>query len=296
MKQHVVIGIFLLVIVSQMGCAEDRPKYTSAAELREAAKPLLIPVPPTKDQSASFAKPDWEFAVDYLGSSDPEMREAAVELLTKNMANSIPHKIRASKFSEYLAPTFPPTVRMAALTYSFFGARAGSPASRTHGTQAQSEPHQQTDERFAAMKEVWRQALNALVKEEGISGDAWYALISAMSNAGGSEEVVKLFSDDNKPVFSDRLPYLFKGPEGRASTVMSALNSMGLDLAVPSLVKWYKREQDRSARLAALSHMGLLNGSAITHQARQVQLMPFLQLAANDADTEIATKAKELMK
>lgn len=296
MKQHFIAAISLLAMLFQVGCAEERPKYTSADALREAAGPLLIPVPPSKDQWASFANADWEFVVDYLGSSDSEMRDAAAELLIKNMSNSIPHKIRSSKFTEYLAENFPPKVRIVALAYSFLGVRAGKPANRSQGTKAWSEPHQQTEERFSSMKEAWGSTLNSLVKEGAISGDAGYAIVSAMSGAGGPKEVVKLLSEENRLTFSDSLPYLFNGPSARPATVMSALDALSLDLAIPSLVKWYKQEQDRSARLAALTHSGLLNGLAPNHQARQDQLMPFLQLAARDADPEIAAKAKDLMR
>ena len=284
MNIRIITGFLLLSVIVQAGCAADRSTYASAAELREAAKPLLVPAPASKDQNADRGKRDREFMVEYLGSKDPELQNAAADILAQNMLCFQP--IRGSLFVPYLGAEFPANVRIVALAYSLWG-KTG-----------QSEHRPQTDERFDTMKEMWGQVLNSLAQQEGLSDASWSALIISQDSAGEPGQVLGLLTDGNKPFVADRLALLIKGTDGSRmlSGVMSSLNYLGLDVAVPSLVKWYKQESDPSARLAALNHLGLLNGSRLTHQERQAQLLPLLQLATADADPEIAAKAKELMK
>jgi hypothetical protein len=97
-------------------------EFTTPDELWKFAEPMMKPFIGMPSVDPLSADPDIKrlVIVDYLGSSDPHMQDAAVEILAKLMI--LHHPTRASVFRKYLSKDYPISVRLIALCYRMKGA------------------------------------------------------------------------------------------------------------------------------------------------------------------------------
>lgn len=261
----------LLGVCIQCGCGAD-VRYNSAAELREAAAPLVAKAPPSKGPGESGTQR--EFIVDYLGSPDADLRDAAVESLSTGLANGRP--IRASMFTDYLNQQHPPAVRAVALAYSLWG----------HTVRGEKRP--QTEERIAAMKDVWTPAINSLANQEGIPPATWLAVVIGLTHAGETA-VTSMLSAENKPPFAERIVPLLGGPEEWRSIVVSTVGGLGADVAAPVLHRWYQQEKVAAVRFSLVENLGLLG---LRDPDRRRHFMPLIDLARTDPDEKVRAQAE----
>lgn len=256
----------------------ELPTYTTADELREACEPFLEPIDPR--QRKGFQHDDYMlFIVPYLGSENPELRDAAVDILAQLM--TIRRHIRSSAFTKYLSRDYPLNVRVVALAHSLYGFLG-------------------TGERVprdwpANMEAAWSETLNDIA-ESPAAPPHFDVLAFAMIFR---RSCVALIKPENQPVMMRRLlAFVSDGTRREQETAMRLISRFPADASVDEMLAWYQEEQDASTRAVCVDHVAS-HSRSLTHihgeaesDAKLKALMRFLEVAAQDADPKIAERAK----
>lgn len=257
----------------------ERPTYTTADELREACEPYLKPIDPQARKMPQFDE-HLLFIVPHLDSEDAELRDAAVDILAQLL--EVRRHIRSSAFTKYLSRDYPLNVRVVALAHSLYGFLG-------------------TGERYpkdwpADMEAAWTETLNDIA-ESPATPPHFDVLAFAMTFRRSCVALVKA---ENQPIMVRRLLAMVSDEtRDDRERIMKLICRFPADASVDEMLAWYQEEQDASTRAVCVDHVAS-HSRSLTHihgepesDAKLKALMRFLELAAQDADPEIAKKAKE---
>ena len=250
------------------------PRITSAQELWDNAHSLRLlnppPPPPTAPPPSNAAY--WWFTT-FLGSKDPEIRDAAAEIVAKSK-----RAFGVGEVLQYLGPENPPNVRMAALRWTI----GGWHFSKDHVMEVWWDPNdrEQKEQRDRELKAAG-EAFNELFKADVTPPFAAEVLLAM----GGEQFPI---AKSLQPLVARRLLAVHSGCMARSGNVegpmCAALRGMDPTIVAREAAAWYRIEPSARMRRDMLTFIRFEDMKA---------LKPLYEVGTKDWDTDNANLAKE---
>jgi len=287
------VALMSFVGASRGKAPEERPIYKTPQELREACWRFLASEeelwekaraedPRLPEHPPKVVKPPdlgdtgkRDFILGYLDSEDPEMRDAALDILVELWR--LRRYIRASAFDRYLDRQYPIGVRVIALAYTWRGRRG------------EDEVLIPRRDRLEQNWDVWAEVWNDIV-EYPVS-PPYLGVLCESTESGPWEELAELTKPENRPVMVERLLSAASSSDvasDRKHLIRTALRFPD-DIVVGELLKWYARTASVGARAALLKEL------RTARYWKRAWFGPVLELASKDWDLELAEKARTLL-
>jgi len=286
-RTHLVIAsmaivLFVLTTMSQDGLLpagpfgpSTPPGAASAKELWDKAGSLRLfspPPPPVTAPPPSNAA--WCWIVAYLGSKDPELRDAAAEIVATSKR---PFGVEA--VLQYLPPGNPTNVRMAALKWTILGFRFR----KDHWMDLRRVSKEERGRELKAAGEVFNELFKADVAPPFTA-----EVVAAMR--GGEFQIAKSL----QPLIARRLLAVYSGYVARSGQsdirtfadirMFGVLEGMEPTIVAREAAAWYRIEPSARMRRDMLTYMRSKDMKA---------LKPLYEVAAKDWDTDNANLAKK---
>ena len=247
MNARVMTWIAALVILIALSAraadtvANARPATQGETDidLRKRYAHLLGPFRPSEKVQLD-ADTERLLIVDYLGSGDEELRDAAADMLGELFLYGRP--IRASVFEKYLSKDYPMRVRLVALAYTLGGV-AGGP---TGGDVTLEE----------GLKQKCHEILN-MAMECPVSPPNLCALALAMSRDGVRGQCISLVKPENHTLLVRRLLALVSSERDlyRKHRIMSLVLGFPPEIVAGCVRTWYGLQHDRTTRAVFVAEL-----------------------------------------
>jgi len=248
--------------------ARQEQDLKTAKQLWDASAEILQPYKPVAARGMAGPRDDDRprvFVVDYLGSGDAALREAATEIVAK-----APKDIRSSAFEKYLDARHPLNVRVVALARTLRG---------TWGWEEEGPDPETYERRQRLCGDVF-----AEIAKQPAPPPHFFAVARQIES--GSPAFKSIRPPDYKPLLRMFLALL---PRDDWDYV-EAVQAFPDDLVVEELKAWYPKERNPYARLRLVE--GYARRASASYP-KWLKVKPFLELAANDKDPEIAAAARK---
>lgn len=275
--------ITFLVIAMMLGAeysalGQEAFKYKTEKKLRAACEGLLKPAEP-RAPKAPFRETDAErqFLVAYLGAEDPELRDAAADILGKLLYYR--RGIRAFPFEKYLSDDYPMNVRVIALAYCIHNWRGG-----------------RFQESWDKNKARWSHLLNEIAEQREAPPHLLALIVGIGPN--DAERRIALLKEQNKPIMLQRFLGLLTVGDDKVKgnreaqykrEMLWVIWAFPKEMVLTESLTWYKQEKSADARRALVDFVAWRTGS--DHQLAS-QFKPLFELAAKDEDKGISETAK----
>ena len=291
------------VYSAQKATGTKNTEFTKPDELWKFAEPMMKPFVGMPSVNPLSADPDIKrlIIVDYLGSSDPRMQDAAVEILAKLMI--LHHPTRASVFRKYLSKDYPISVRLVALCYRMQGAWSDREYWMTREDlnefqklsvedreKFKKHKEEEKSQKIKEEREQWGMILNEVIE----SKEPPKHIILLGICIPCDKKFMELIKPENQPLL---VKWLYQSgsalPEDKF--VIFGMITFVFDSKTVSeaLLDWFPTEKNRDIRAYVIGRLGnLIKVPGFQNE----DLKPVFELAAQDKDEKVAEKAKEILK
>jgi len=247
----------------------SREDHSSAKELWDKARAMrLLDPPPAPITAPPPSNAAYWWIVTYLGSKDPEIRDAAAEIVAKSKRG-----FAVDAVLRYLSPENPTNVRMAALKWTILGRRFRKDHVRDYG----GVPKEQRDRELSAAGE----AFNELFKAD-VTPPFTAEVLLAMR--GGEFQIAKSL----QPAVARRLFAVWSNHMARSAErdtpMFAALEGMEPAIVAREAAAWYRIEPTARMRRNMLTFIRFDDMKA---------LRPLYEVGTKDWDEDNASLAKE---
>ena len=280
-RTYLVIGSMAVVLFAARTMSQDAlppfpasspstpPRVTSAKELWDKARSLKLRSPPPRPLTAPPPSNEaYWWIVTYLGSKDPEIRDAAAAIVAKSK-----RAFGVEAVLQYLAPENPTNVRMAALRWTIVAWRFR----KDHWMDLRRIPTEQRDRELKAAGEAFNELFKADVTPP-------FAAEVLLSMRGGEFPIAKSL----QPLVTRRLLATWSGYMARSAErdipFLGPVKDMEPAIVVRDAAAWYRIEPSARMRRDMLTFIRFEDMQA---------LKPLYEVGVKDWDTDNANLAKE---
>jgi hypothetical protein len=308
------MGIFMIflfgftaiqgILFAQTAKNLENIKFTTRDELWEFAEPMIKPFVGMPSVDPLSADPDIKrlVIVNYLGSSDPNMQDAAVEIMAKLMI--LHHPTRASVFRKYLSKDYPISVRLIALCYRMQGAWSDREYWHMTGDERvefwklpiekqkeiEKQKKEEKDQKIKEEHEQWGMILNEIIE----SKEPPKHIILLGICIPCDKKFKEIIKPENQPLL---VKWLYQSgsalPEDKFRIFGMITFVFDSRTVSKALLDWFPTEKNSDIRAYVIGRLGNLSK---VPGFQNEDLKPVFELAAKDEDEKIAEKANEILK